>query len=117
MICYSLRLGLVSSFARATHISRPGINNVYSSAKLLSHKRCVCKLIITHNVSDDVVQEGYLQRQTKCGSIKIWCKQWYVLLRKVIVTCHGWESRYSSRASKRGWGGISTDDVYCFTWY
>ena len=77
MICYSLRLELVSSFARTTHISRPGINN-----------KCVCKLIITHNVSDDVVQEGYLQRQTKCGGIKIWCKQWYVLLRKVIVTCN-----------------------------
>ena len=42
MVCYLLRLGLVSSFARATHISRPGIINVYSSAKLLSHKKCVC---------------------------------------------------------------------------
>lgn len=37
---------------------------------------------------NDVVHEGYLQRQTKCGGIKLWNKQWVVVKRDGCLYYH-----------------------------
>lgn len=57
-----------------------------------------CKLNTNYNVhgihdndyifADDVVYEGYLQRQTKCGGIKLWNKQWVVVKRDGCLYYH-----------------------------